>query len=424
MVAEHDYDLAVLAQWDGRRRYANLRKLARLARSFEELRGPDIEGFVRFLRDQEDAGAREAEAVAEEEGAEAVRLLTIHAAKGLEFKVVVVQRGEGRSTVAARGDPVSAGRAIRVPRRRSVSGRRVAVFDYEEVREAERTADDAETRRLYYVAMTRAIDRLIVAGSVDPTRRDAVRSPIGWVIERLGADLGAETPVEIELDGSRVLVRVDRATPEPSQPAAAEQLPLFASIDEATESAGFELAPLPPIAMPPAIPPVRRLSYSALALYSRCSYRFYAERLVGLAPAEASSVAGEAEGLAATEIGDAVHALLEADPGPAGVGGNTAGVEEVSAFLSGRYALVGPEDADRVAALVAAWRASPLAARLGGLSGVRGELPFAFEHDDVLLHGRSISSGKKAARRSSSTTRRTGSKGPRPARSCPARRRL
>jgi ATP-dependent exoDNAse (exonuclease V) beta subunit (contains helicase and exonuclease domains) len=79
IVAAHDYDLAVLARWDGRRRYANMRKLARLARSYEELRGPDVEGFVRFVAEQEAVGAHQLEAVAEEEGADAVRLLTIHA---------------------------------------------------------------------------------------------------------------------------------------------------------------------------------------------------------------------------------------------------------------------------------------------------------------------------------------------------------
>src|SRR5207253_90365 len=73
IVSEHDYDLAVLAQWDGRRRYANMRKLARLARSYEELRGPDIEGFVAFVAEQQAVGARELEAVAEEEGADVVR---------------------------------------------------------------------------------------------------------------------------------------------------------------------------------------------------------------------------------------------------------------------------------------------------------------------------------------------------------------
>ena len=58
----------MLARWDGQRRYANLRKLMRLARTYEEVRGRDIEGFVGFIRDQEAFGAAQLEAVSEEEG--------------------------------------------------------------------------------------------------------------------------------------------------------------------------------------------------------------------------------------------------------------------------------------------------------------------------------------------------------------------
>jgi ATP-dependent exoDNAse (exonuclease V) beta subunit len=101
VLVEHDYDLAVLARRDGVRRYANLRKLARLARSFEELRGPDIEGFIRFVAEQDAVGAPERDAVSEEEGADAIRLLTIHAAKGLEFKVVVVAPTRSSASLTA-----------------------------------------------------------------------------------------------------------------------------------------------------------------------------------------------------------------------------------------------------------------------------------------------------------------------------------
>ena len=59
VLVEHDYDLAVLSRWDGSRRFANLRKLARLAREYEALRGADVAGFVRFVREQEAVGAKE-----------------------------------------------------------------------------------------------------------------------------------------------------------------------------------------------------------------------------------------------------------------------------------------------------------------------------------------------------------------------------
>ncbi len=314
IIADHDYDLAVLAQWDGRRRYANLRKLARLARSYEELRGPDVEGFVRFVEEQEAVGAAERDAVAEEEGADAVRLLTIHAAKGLEFKVVVVADA-GRDRNAPSADEIlclADGRfGFRVAD--PATGKRHGVLGYDSVKEARAAEDEAERLRLYYVAMTRAIDRLIVSGSIDPERKADERTPIGWVLGRLDCadELGAagETPLELEREGARVLVRIDRTAPPPVERAVPELVP--AVVDEETGqlalfAAGAEpkLPPLAPALAPiqalpePPLHDVRRLSYSALALFERCSYRYYAERVAGMREARAHGTVAGQTGLA------------------------------------------------------------------------------------------------------------------------------
>ena len=388
IVAEHDYDLAVLARWDGRRRYANMRKLARLARSYEELRGPDIEGFVRFVRDQEQVGAKELEAVAEEEGADAVRLLTIHGAKGLEFKVVVVADA-GRDRAAPSPDEILClpdgrfGFRVADP----ATGQRRGAFEYEAVREAERAEEEAERLRLYYVAMTRAIDRLIVSGAIDPETSADAATPIGWVLGRLDAselEAAGEGPLELVREDARVIVRLDRHRPQaPPRPVTVSgngvgQLELFTGHDF---PALLPPAPaLPPLAEIPAPPlhRVRRLSYSALALFERCSYRYYAERVVGMRPGEAAGSVPGQPGLAATEIGDAVHVLLELETPEA----------ELRELAVARYPGASEEDLVRIETLVRAWRESALARRLSDLPGVRPELGFGFEHDGVLLHGR------------------------------------
>jgi ATP-dependent helicase/nuclease subunit A len=391
IVCAHDYDLAVLAQWDGRRRYANLRKLARLARSYEELRGPDVQGFVRFVAEQDAVGASELEAVAEEEGTDVIRLLTIHSAKGLEFKVVVVADA-GRDRGRHDADEILClpdGRlGFRVAE--PSTGKRLSTSEYESVKTAEQDAEGAERLRLYYVAMTRAIDRLIVSGAIDQDRKADANTPIGWVLDRLDAnelDDAGDTPLEIERGGARLLIRLDRHSPEaPVETATAEvvQLELFELTEngDAPAEPAVALAPLAEIPAPP-LHRVRRLSYSALSLFERCSYRYFAERVVGLRPADASGSVPGQTGLAATEIGDAVHALLEridlAEPSVP---------EDLADVVRARYPAATDEELERIRGFVASYCGSELGARIGGLEGAAPELPFAFEHEGVLLHGR------------------------------------
>jgi hypothetical protein len=93
----------------------------------------------------------------------------------------------------------------------------------------------------------------------------------------------------------------------------------------------------------------------------------------------AGDVPGQA-GLAATEIGDAVHRLLEAvdlaAPEP----------PDVDA-VRGWYPAVSGEELELVRGFVEAYCRSELAAQVAALRGARKEHTFAFEHDGVLLRG-------------------------------------
>ena len=397
VLAEHDYDLAVLARRDGRRRYANLRKLARLARSYEELRGNDLEGFVRFVEGQEAVGAKESDAVSEEEGADAVRLLTIHAAKGLEFKVVVVADA-GRSR-----PPVSDILALSDGRfgfkvAHPATGTRVTTASYQDVKEHREHAERAERLRLYYVAMTRAMERLLVSGSIGTAADESVETPIGWVLDRLGLEEDARRhsgtePIEVERGGATVLLRVDRGRAEPSRAEGREPEPLLAAANGQLalfEGSGESLPPPAPrlrelTAVPePPLHGLTRLSFSALSLFERCSYRYYAERVAGMRPVDwARDGTGGAGALHPTELGDAVHRVLErVDLHQPAV------PDDLEELVRGWYPTVTVGEVEHVDRHVRGYCESSLARRVAGLEHVRVERPFAFDLDGVLLNGR------------------------------------
>ena len=320
-------------------------------------------------------------------------MLTIHAAKGLEFKVVFVADA-GRDKAPPPSDEILAlsdgrfGFRVADP----VTSERRGAFEYEAVRETRKLEERAERLRLYYVAMTRAQDRLIISGAIDPTRTADDTTPIGWVLSQLGVrnelERAGREPVELEREGVRVLIRVERHLDEHEEYEAPplgdeEQLLLFAANGDGV---------LPPIvpALPalgeipqPPLHRVRRLSFTALGLFESCSYRYYAERVVGMRATDERAAAPGITGLAATEIGIAVHRLLELvnlrEPlPPADLG------ERVRSW----YPSVTDEEISRIAGFVASYCEFDLARRVASLATAQPERPFAFVHDEVLLHGR------------------------------------
>jgi ATP-dependent helicase/nuclease subunit A len=254
-----------------------------------------------------------------------------------------------------------------------VTAKRRGAFDYEAVKEARQAAERAERLRLYYVAMTRAKERLIVSGSVELGSDRETPTPIAWVLERLAAEedlaQAGDAPLELVRGEARLLVRLDRFRPQPAavEPATEEegQLALFSSVEEiVARQAAPELPPLLALPEPP-LHRVRRLSFTSLSLFEQCAYKYFARYGLGLSerPVEVEGD-GERSGV---EIGTAVHALLE----------------EIDLA-----APAVPELEDElVRGFVAAYCESDLARRVAALPGVEKERHFTFEHDGVLVHG-------------------------------------
>jgi ATP-dependent exoDNAse (exonuclease V) beta subunit len=378
IVSDHDYDLACLAQADGRRRYANVRKLVRLARDYEALRGPDLASFLALVGTLAELAAQEPEAALAEEEVDAVRLMTVHAAKGLEFDVVAFADA-GRDPNLRMPDLLapSDGRvAFRIPTR---AGKLVAPPLFDVLREGELAAELAEARRLVYVAMTRARERLIVSGGIGP--RTTAEAPLNWLAGALGLDL-ARMPAGDTLEevgaGSLVRVRIERPE-EPGAGAEADEPPVVSvhqlslSLDVIPEPDVPEipvLLPLDPMPVAPRHVP-RGLSFTALTLHERCPYRYLAERELGLAPVPREAV-GDGS-LSALAVGSAVHAMLEGAPG-----------FDLDAYVG---VPVRSEDRARIEGFRAAFEGSSLAAEVAAAGEALREQPFAFAVDGVVFRG-------------------------------------
>jgi ATP-dependent helicase/nuclease subunit A len=166
ILAETHYDDWIRAQPRGGQRCANIQQLIQIARQFDDLKGEGLYQFVRHVRQlQEEIGDIEPAPL---EATDAVRLMSVHQSKGLEFPVVVVaDMGKRTDFRDANGSTIlheKYGLCTKIKPAGKIQ--RYNSLPLVLARQEEKIATVAEEMRLLYVALTRAKNLLICTGAI------------------------------------------------------------------------------------------------------------------------------------------------------------------------------------------------------------------------------------------------------------------
>ncbi len=296
-VAELVRTLGERTQWLLRMRHqprwaqiqANLQKLLDFARQFQSQGLRTLADFV------EELGARIEEEVPEPEavlpsGLDAVNVLTIHAAKGLEFPIVVLYRTTETRDRSSFDDPLLVDEhlgLVAAAQRWDGNGGvwiRVPTPSYVLAQQRARDRQLAEEQRVLYVGLTRARDHLVLSGTLrrlKDQRLAAVRGLLGFVLEALGIgpeqlsgspSIELSTEIECAADGQRYsrLVRF--------------QIPLVRQVPKESSSLEPPRLRVPPIVLTAPVP-VRwsqeRLSATHYTLFRHSPEAFLRRLLLG-----------------------------------------------------------------------------------------------------------------------------------------------
>jgi ATP-dependent helicase/nuclease subunit A len=355
----------------GAQRVANVRKLLAIADRYNDARA-----FRKWLDDASEQELAESEAATFSEDDDAVRLLTVHASKGLDFPIVFVpeigaalprsEKGAARIALGSGDDP-----NVLTVRAADDTGLVLEPPSFTSSYATTRRRERAERQRLAYVAITRAADAMFLVG--------------GRMRETVG-DLGASTLAVLEdiAADPRALEAAALAVEDVDVPA------------PAARSLVVDIAAATPVAARPSIAPAWRslpIAPTALADFEHCARRFELVHVLGLpehvrgARASADTLRTVATSLDARVQGTLAHAVLERVP--------TAAFAGIDADAAASRALaaegVPPEHAQHatIVARVARFLGGTYAQRIAERGAdLRREVAFVLAVDDK--EGRSV----------------------------------
>ena len=360
---------ARLHDWRQRREYVTFDRL--LVSAIDDCGYPASDYLDKFLAQARDAAARMSldEFVAElalvrlenprepdappEDSSNAVKIMTVHSAKGLEFPVVFVAAMHKGVDTDVPVVAFSRHHGLGARWRNPASGKDKDDLYQHALRREWSRREAEESSRLLYVAMTRAEHHLALSFSATG------RKPANWdklVVERLSLNPGAPLDKVADYqtaDGKpwKARIQVVQAAPDlPATPHAPRE-----------ESRVLEVAP----------PAVREqqdsnATVTGLSLFAACPRKYYLSRYLGLEggghkAVEAARASGGAEGYSAGEFGTQVHALLSGNPVPNPV----------------------PE----ALRLAEAFRHSPLGRRVARATRTAREFDFLMAVEDLVIRG-------------------------------------
>ncbi|MDX6608787.1 MAG: hypothetical protein QOF85_712, partial [Solirubrobacterales bacterium] len=392
-VTETGYDLAVLMRPAGETRFANVRKLMRLAAEFESAEGRDLRGLLDFLAARADADA-DAQAATAVEGHDGVRIMTIHSAKGLEFDVVAIPHLSRGLLPAARTPLLTLGREQEGPRvgmqLRRLGARGVNLYAQRELCEDAQVREAEEELRLFHVGATRARERLLlsgVIGSSSPSRESHGKAVIERIATAFEIDRERDSTVEVAapeprpgleaaFEPSEIAIRLNLASVERATTLTAVRKEPDAARDDGE-------GPAPLVARRPAKAARRPLSYTAISTYGEGSE----ERPLDSDRALRESAGDErAEADRGAARGIAVHSLLEWSQ----ANGWRAPTAELVRRISTSAEVGGGSDfsEETLLAPFQAWLDSSFfAERIQNAERTRTEVPLLVEVGDTVLRG-------------------------------------
>lgn len=289
-------------QENGHSKLANVKKLRRLAQQYCQTKQASLAEWLQNVKDLRASSSKEPAATVQAD--DALQIMTIHNSKGLEFDLVILPQldksvhGDTASIKYLPGKEGEQGLlGIKVPDK-EMQLQNSGVYELAKARDSE--LEEEESRRLLYVAMTRAQKQLLMVGTVAeeklPEAVIGLPAAKGWW-QQLQAVFEADWEKQESSCPWVRLLCADALSPAVVQQGEQQQLALEP----------LALAPLPAYAA------CGRTCFTASALqtYLHCKRQYYYQQVLAVPELEQTVAGEQAHELPASVTGSIVHKALE-----------------------------------------------------------------------------------------------------------------